>query len=195
LVYNPYNPVGVGVTHKVFLDKDETFRAPQIESMTEPLEKPNMSCMPQGFGFIGRSWKPRIDYAGTFDEKWIKEKHPIMPDDFQEQHNNAAHPDLQIKGYFEPYDRVTLHNLVKDRYMQSFEIPNFHFKGSIEDNFKIQTFYLDIDTVIVDILDDDMQKNALYISYRSRTPIYEGINECKLNMIVPKDFLGASHGG
>lgn len=194
LNYNAYNPIGVGVAHKVLFEQKEPLRAPQIESMNEPLDKPNMSYLPQGFGFIGRSWQPRISYAGTFDENWEKEQHPFMPDDYNEQYNNAAHQDLQLKHYFEPYDRVILHNLVKDRYEQSFEIPNFYFKGSTETFFKPQSYYLNIDTVIVDILEDDMSKNALYISYRTRIPASSDIDECTLNMLVPKDFIGGTHG-
>ena len=194
LIYAAYNPIGVGVAHKVLFQKNEKLRAPQIESMTEDLDKPNMPYVPQGFGCIGRSWKPRITYAGTFDDAWIKEKHPIMPDDYKEQYNNAAHPDLQLKSYFEPHDKIVLHNLIKDRYQQSFELPNFHFKGTTETFFKPQEFYLNIDTVIVDVLEDDMKKNAVYVSYRTRIPSSKSIEECKLNMIVPQDYLGATHG-
>ncbi|MCF6244401.1 MAG: DUF2169 domain-containing protein [Sulfurovum sp.] len=194
LIYNPYNPIGVGVVDKIFLEKETLFRAPQIESVQEPINKPNMPNPPEGFGFIGRSWKPRIDYAGTFDDTWIKERHPFMPDDYKEEYNNAAHPDLQLKGYFEPYDKIIFYNLVKDRYEQSFNIPNFHFKGSIDYNFKQHPFYLNIDTVIVDILDEDMQNNAVYVSYRTRIPSSKDVTACTLNMIVPKEFLGEAHG-
>lgn len=194
LRYATYNPVGVGIFHKSMFDENIALRAPQIEAMNEVLDKPNLQNPPQGFGFIGRSWQPRIKKAGTFNEKWVKEKHPVMPDDYQETYNNAAHPDLQLEGYFEPFDKIILHNLVKDRYEQSFKIPNFYFKAQIEEAFPSEPYFLDIDTVIVDLMEDDMTKNTVFISYRKRIPTGENIQQANLNMYVPKDFIGESHG-
>lgn len=194
LMYAQYNPVGVGVVHKSMFEQNLPLRAPQIEAMSESLDKPNMSNAPQGFGFIGRSWKPRIDLAGTFDDAWIKKKHPVMPDDFKEAYNNAAHPDLQLKGYFLSHDKIVLHNLVKDRYVQSFELPNFYFKAQQEEEFSSSPHFLNIDTVIVDILEDEMKKNAVYVSYRTRIPADDKVQQSSVNMFVPDDFLGVSHG-
>lgn len=194
LVYSPYNPVGVGVIHKSLFDKDTPLRAPQIEGMNESLDKPNMPNPPQGFGFIGRSWEPRISFAGTFDKGWEKEKHPLMPDDYKETYNNAAHPDLQLKTYFKPFDKIVLHNLVKDRHEQSFTIPNFYFKATVEGMVTSVPHFLDIDTVIVDALYDDMTKNAVYISYRTRIPSSKNVQQTNLSMFVPKDFIGGKHG-
>lgn len=195
LRYATYNPVGVGVFHKSMFEENIPLRAPQIEAMSEVLDKPNLQNPPQGFGFLGRSWQPRIKKAGTFDKKWIKEKHPVMPDDYQEAYNNAAHPDLQLtQGYFEPFDKIVLYNIVKDRHEQSFEIPNFYFKAQIEEGFTSDPYFLNIDTVIVDLLEDDMTKNAVYISYRKRIPSGNHVQQANVNMYVPKDHLGVSHG-
>ena len=194
LRYATYNPVGVGVYHKSMLETNTPLRAPQIEAMNESLNKVNLQNPPQGFGFIGRSWQPRIQKAGTFDEKWSKEKHPVMPNDYQEAYNNAAHPDLQLEGYFEPFDKIIFHNLVKDRYEQSFTIPNFYFKVEVEEVFASEPYFLDIDTVVVDLMEDNMTKNAVYISYRKRIPAGENVQQANLNMYVPKDFTGVTHG-
>jgi len=192
--YASYNPIGVGITHNSMFENDVLLRAPQIESMQEVLDKPNMPNPPQGFGFMGIEWQPRASLAGTYDEAWLTSKAPVLPDDYQDTFNNTAHPDMQLKSYFEPQDKIVLHNLIKDRYVQSFEIPNFYFQGSYLDNFWSNPFYLSIDSVVVDILEDDMQKNAVYISYRSYARISKEISESKLTMLVPKDFLGATHG-
>lgn len=194
LVYAQYNPAGVGVIHKSMFDEDVYLRAPQIESMNESIDKPNMSNPPQGFGFIGRTWKPRTDLVGTYDKKWMREKHPILPDDYQERYTNAAHQDLQLDGYFLPHDKIVLHNLIKDRYEQSFVLPNFYFKAQIEESFSDKPYFLNIDTVIVDLMEEEMKKNAVYVSYRIRMPSNENVQKTKVNMFVPNDFIGESHG-
>lgn len=51
---------------------------------------------PAGFGFTGRTWQPRRALAGTFDNAWLKERHPALPADFDFQYWNAAPRDQQI---------------------------------------------------------------------------------------------------
>lgn len=59
-----------------------------------------------GFGFIHRSWSPRIAKAGTYDEHWLNNIHPFYPEDFDFNYYNGApenqqidFPDLQIPHY------------------------------------------------------------------------------------------------
>lgn len=59
-----------------------------------------------GFGFIHRSWSPRIAKAGTYDEHWLNNTHPFCPKDFDFNYYNGApkdqqidFPDLQIPHY------------------------------------------------------------------------------------------------
>jgi len=194
LMYSLYNPVGVGVAHKTLFDKDSSNRAPQVESMNESIYKPNMNNPAQGFGFIVRTWHPRTKYVGTFEQAQIDKQEPCFPKNFDDRYYNAAHTDLQLKGYFEPADKIVLHNLVKDRHEQSFRLPNFYFQGNIEESIDSHNTLLDIDTVIVDILEDDMRKNGIYVSYRTRIPCAKNIKKSSLNMFVPKDFLGVQNG-
>jgi hypothetical protein len=194
LAYSHTNPVGCGIVHKVLFENNLNLKAPQIESISEPIDKVNMENTPQGFGFIGRTWQPRLSLSGTFDDNWLKEKHPLMPDDFQESYNNAAHPDLQLKGYFEPDDKIVLYNLVKKEHQQSFEIPTFYFKGEIEDISLSYPFFLNIDTVIVDILDEKMEKNAVYMSYRAYVPSSKDVMGASVSMYVPENFIGGDNG-
>lgn len=194
LMYSLYNPIGVGIAHKELFVNNASSRAPQIESMKESIHKPNMQNPAQGFGFIVRTWHPRVKYVGMFEQAQIDKKEPCFPKNFDERYYNAAHPDLQLKGYFEPNDKIVLYNLVKDRYEQSFKLPNFYFKGNVEEPINSNTTLLNIDTVIVDILEDDMQKNAVYVNYRMRIPCSRNIKGSSLNMLVPEDFIGDGNG-
>lgn len=49
-----------------------------------------------GFGFIHRSWSPRIAKAGTYDENWLNNIHPFYPEDFDFAYYNGAPEDQQI---------------------------------------------------------------------------------------------------
>lgn len=92
------NPLGKGWMHSDYPLRDtlKEFPAPQIESEDEPVVSPYGNYLPQGFGVIGRAWSPRLQLAGTYDEKWKKERWPGLPKDFDFAYWNGAHPDLQI---------------------------------------------------------------------------------------------------
>jgi hypothetical protein len=190
LEYYEANPIGKGIIHKE-LSKQGHIALPQIESLNDPIVEAKKEYIPQGLGFVERSWEPRRSLSGTFDAKWIEEKHPVMPDDFQESFNNAATPNLQLKekGYFHVGDSIVLHKLLKGKETQAFQVPGFYFKGAAHLAQEEAPFMLDADTLIVDILDDTMKNNAIYLSYRSRVPYIEEIDKVSLNMIVSEDFI------
>jgi len=190
LEYYEPNPIGKGIIHKE-LSKQGDIALPQIEAVDEPIVEAKKEYIPQGLGFIERSWEPRRSLAGTFDAKWIEEKHPVLPDDFQESYNNAAHPNLQLKekGYFQVGDSMVMHKLLLGKETQAFQIPGFYFKPTYHMDKEELPFYLEIDTVIVDILDDNMKNNAIYLSYRKRVPYIKEIEKVSLNMIVSQDFI------
>ena len=191
LKYCHQNPIGKGIFHKELIKQNRIIEVSQIEAVGEPMEEKGRDYTPQGLGFIHRSWQPRIKLAGTFDKEWLDNKHPVMPDDFQESHNNGANPNLQLKnkGYFKVNDIVLLDNLLQGQSRQAFIIPDFFFKSEIHIVKEKLTFDLNIDTVVVDIRADEMSDNTIYISYRKRIPAIKHTKKVTLNMIVPENFI------
>lgn len=51
---------------------------------------------PVGLAPLGRSWAPRLALAGTYDDNWLKERHPYLPKDFDFAYYNCAPADQQI---------------------------------------------------------------------------------------------------
>lgn len=49
-----------------------------------------------GFGPLARAWAPRLALAGTYDETWLKTRHPGLPQDFDYRFYNCAPEDQQI---------------------------------------------------------------------------------------------------
>jgi hypothetical protein len=80
---------------------------------------------PVGFGFFGRGGMPRLQYAGTYDEKYEKERAPALPLDFSYAIFNGAHPDLQVRGYLRGDEAVELKNLSREPVMR-FQLPGIH---------------------------------------------------------------------
>lgn len=89
-VIEPRNPIGVGFA----VDRNRLIGtpAPSIEEARSPLS--SRTPTPGGFGPIGPDWEPRQRYAGTCDERWRRERAPVLPADFDTRHNCVAPPGL-----------------------------------------------------------------------------------------------------
>lgn len=91
------NPIGTG-----FRQNPSTAAAlgsflPQVEYPRDLHTRWNEPIQPAGLGVIGRSWQPRLRYAGTFDERWRNERAPFLPEDFNPLHFQSAPADQRLK--------------------------------------------------------------------------------------------------
>lgn len=69
---------------------------PNLEHPGHLLQKWSDVPAPIGLSAIGRNWQPRLKFAGTYDERWIKERFPFLPEDFDAQYFLAAPTDQQF---------------------------------------------------------------------------------------------------
>jgi hypothetical protein len=103
------NPEGRGFIGKKSREAAHDTPLPNIEDPADPITSwDSRPKKPAGFGFYGRGWMPRRALAGTYDEKYTKERHPKPPLDFSLAFFNAAHPDLQVEGYLKGDEEVEL---------------------------------------------------------------------------------------
>ncbi|MBU8895146.1 DUF2169 domain-containing protein [Corallococcus sp. M34] len=54
---------------------------------------------PAGFGAIDRSWVPRRNLAGTYDERWARTKRPLLPEDYDPAFARSAPMDQCLHRY------------------------------------------------------------------------------------------------
>jgi hypothetical protein len=143
------------------------------------------SNVPAGFGFIHRSWKSRLDLAGTYDKKWIRTQHPLPPHDFNYLHHQAAHPRLMVKNYIEAGSRIELENLIEEELSSYFVIPEFKLLSRIKTQTKSTMEVLMLDTLLIDL--DEEDDYVVYASYRAYTPFNDEIEEVELMLIEDKE--------
>lgn len=86
----PRNPAGTGFA----VDRARLVgsQAPAIEDPSIPL--PARLTTPAGYGPIAPDWEPRRSLAGTFDERWARERAPVLPADHDPRHACFAPPGL-----------------------------------------------------------------------------------------------------
>ena len=110
-MYCKENQVGAGFIGKRTAERVQGLKLPNLEDPRNLIHAWSSCPRPAGFGFYGRGWAPRLAYAGTYDDKYMKERHPLLPVDFSYRFFNGAHPDLQVGGYLRGDEEVDLLNV------------------------------------------------------------------------------------
>lgn len=91
---HPANPVGCGNYANAREAADKPL--PRIEDRKTLIIRCSDRPAPAGLGPIARHWEPRCRFAGTYDERWRRERAPWWPSDFNERFFQAAAPGLRI---------------------------------------------------------------------------------------------------
>ncbi|MBB2753973.1 UNVERIFIED_ORG: hypothetical protein GGI57_004705 [Rhizobium aethiopicum] len=87
------NPLGCGIVNLDMPSDHAPVAAPQITSPGETLNW-REPAEPQGLGLVSPWWRSRQQHAGTYDDVWLNERHPLLPRDFDARFWQCAHPDL-----------------------------------------------------------------------------------------------------
>jgi hypothetical protein len=117
---DPRNPIG-----KSFTVHEANLKGQPAHSVEFP--SGNAAKMgPAGFGAIDRSWTPRREYAGTYDDKWEKAKKPLLPDDYDDRFGMCAPADQLSPEPLRGGERVELTNMTPQQSLR-IELPKVYF--------------------------------------------------------------------
>lgn len=103
------NPVGRGFA--VSRDNLVGRPAPNVEYPEEGLREWSDRPRPAGFGPIPGHWQPRVALAGTYDDRWMQERQPLVPEDFDDRFYQCAPVDQQAPGFLRGGEPVVLYRL------------------------------------------------------------------------------------
>jgi len=103
------NPVGTG--YAVARDHLAGVALPNVEYPSEIMNSWKDRPRPAGFGAIGGHWQPRVGLAGTYGDAWLKERQPLLPDDFDDRFFQCAPNDQQTPHFLRGGEPVVLHRL------------------------------------------------------------------------------------
>jgi hypothetical protein len=116
------NPVGTGF---VASGRSRTLDGLPLPNLEDPgklirdwSDRPPIS----GFGFVARGWLPRRSLGGTYDERWTRERSPLLPEDFDDRFFNGAPADQVVRPHLRGGEPVSVSGCTPDGVM-SFEVP------------------------------------------------------------------------
>jgi uncharacterized protein YjbI with pentapeptide repeats len=105
------NPVGAG--HKAHAGEDGVARLPNLEHPQHLVASPNDGAPPVCFAPVGMTWAERWSKLGTYDRRWLKDRWPYFPDDFDWTFFQIA-PAAQQLPYLEGDETFSLVGLRPD---------------------------------------------------------------------------------
>ena len=143
------NPVGRGFRSENSKAVFDGILLPSVEDPRRLLSKPGQGFEPAGFGPVGRHWMPRRLYAGTYDAKWMDERAPLLPDDFDERFHNAAPIGLIVPGRLKGGEPVEVAGCTPEGRL-AFRLPRVAPWSKVLVGRWGKTFPLELDTVTVD---------------------------------------------
>lgn len=95
---------------------------PNIEDPDDLIRTWDSNPRPAGCGFFPRNSRPRVEWFGTYDEKWGAERKPELPLDFRFDAYNGADLTMQGAPYLVGNERVRLSNVASGGRME-FDLP------------------------------------------------------------------------
>ena len=123
----PRNPIGSGfATSQRHL---EGHALPNVEHPAHLISSWSSRPAPAGFGAIASYWSPRLEWAGTYGDEWMKRKFPLLPDDFDERFHQCAPLDQQIGRCLRGGEEVALDNLSESGHLR-FALPRVYLAFS-----------------------------------------------------------------
>jgi hypothetical protein len=165
------NPVGRGWHRQRNRSRVPGQPLPNTEAVNDPIREPWGNYRPMGFGPIGRNWVPRYPLAGTYDQNWLDNVFPFLPQDFDERYYQAAPEDQQI-DYPQGGEEVQLLNLTpagRTRFLlPTIDVPVVFFRKDAEPEHKQAV----LDTIVI-----EPDLGRVLLTWRASVPLKRNMFE------------------
>ncbi len=118
------NPVGTGFA--VSRPNLAGVALPNIENPNQLIQSCSDHPEPAGFGPIGCNWQPRASFAGTYDDNWMKNRQPLLPENFDDRFYQCAPQDQQTPYFLTGGEPAAVSGLTPDGKVLRFFLPKIY---------------------------------------------------------------------
>ncbi|MFM0521675.1 MULTISPECIES: DUF2169 domain-containing protein [Caballeronia] len=118
------NHVGTGFAVRV--ENCDGMRLPNIEFADQLIKDWKDRPAPAGLNAVDCAWSPRRQLAGTYDERWRRERFPLWAEDFDPHYYNCAPMDQQPRDYLSGGERIEVTGMSESGTV-AFDIPKIGF--------------------------------------------------------------------
>ncbi len=144
------NPVGRGLVGAAEGDAPPV-PAPRIEAVGAPVSDPHDLPLPAGFAPLAPVWETRLRHAGTYDERWLAERHPLLPHDFDPRFWQVAPPDQVATPHLAGHEAYALAHLHRDYPLLVGRLPGCTLQARVHHGERHADVRLALDGVHLDL--------------------------------------------
>jgi hypothetical protein len=159
--------------------------AAQLESLEHPVAT-SRQPEPASFGPIHRHWQPRCRFAGTFDERWMKTRMPLLPEDFDTRYHIAVPHDQWSPKPLRSDEPIGITGATSEGVWR-FRLPRVHPGFTSKGPAGVATHPTHLDTILI-----DADTRRVELSWRASIPLppkWELLEEVNISA---KEILGAA---
>lgn len=147
--WEPRNPVGRGFRSGGSRANWKEIAVPNLEDPDHRLRRPGMESTPAAFAPIAPHWVPRVNFAGTYDERWKKERVPLLPEDFDERFYHCAPPDLVTPKPLRGDEKVEIVGCSRQGPL-AFRLPGAKFSARVHLTKRFADLEVPLESVLID---------------------------------------------
>jgi hypothetical protein len=141
------NPLGCGSKQSTVMENKvkplPNFYYP--DDSIKPSRKPKI---PAGFGALDITWPQRTKYQGTYDDDWLKNRHPGFPKDTDKRLFCAAPCDQQFEKFILPGTAYCIDGMHPSKKSIEGVLPKEYIRIVVQQKLGNEYQYLDIETHI-----------------------------------------------
>ena len=158
------NRVGTGYATKITTAFGGT-PLPNVEHIDALVKTPTDRPKPAGLGIVSRDWQQRIRFAGTYDAKWLDDRFPLLPDDFDMRFNQSA-PEDQWLPRIAGGETVRVMGMTPDGVL-AFRLPRGTVRLSLHYRKRSIENQMTLDGVLI-----DCERRQLELTWRASADIH-----------------------
>jgi hypothetical protein len=143
----PRNRVGTGYSSSFNNDFEGT-PVPNIEFPDQLINNLKDKPHPAGFGVISKNWEPRLFFAGTYDEAWLKDRFPLLPHDFDSRFFQSVAPDQWISRP-QGGEIIDVRGMTPDGILR-FSLPSCHIDLTLNYTDHTEQKPMDLDNILIE---------------------------------------------
>lgn len=165
------NPTGRGFEREEVEGGEELRPLPRIEDPTGVVTSPRSRPEPAAFGPLHREWAERQSHVGTYKGRYLEQRWPWFPEDFDFAYFQAAPPEQQVAGYLRGDEELRFDNMNAEVERFESRLPGVRVRcfvdaarGDSQNEFR--EVNLQLDTLWV-----DTDQAKLVLVWRGWTPV------------------------
>lgn len=125
-----FNPEGKGFK-AIETDTGEVQFLPNVEYKNNLITSTSRQVQPGSFGRVDIMWQPRIDKAGTYDQEYLDNQMPGLPNDVSWEYFNDAAEDQWLNGYFKGTEHYSITNMHTEHKKLEGNLPSIYGRAFV----------------------------------------------------------------